>query len=137
MGDGGSGGDPDNYGQRRDTLLGKMLRIDTGQDGNSWIAAGSTNLSPSDGFNTTIWSYGLRNPWRFSFDDMTGDMFIADVGQNAKEEVNFQSVNSLGGENYGWRECEGLSVYNGYTTDCGAGSTVVGDFDDYSAPVSN
>ena len=120
MGDGGNGGDPQNFAQNKASLLGKMLRFDV--SGGGWAAAGST-LAIGAGFNETVWAYGLRNPWRFSFDKNTGDMFIADVGQNAFEEVNFQLANSTGGENYGWRFCEGLSGYNPSSTDCSASST--------------
>ena len=93
MGDGGSSNDPGNRAQDGDELMGKMLRFNV--SGGGWVPAGSSNLPVS--FNDTIWAYGLRNPWGFSFDRTTGDMFIADVGQNAYEEVNFQSVNSIGG----------------------------------------
>ncbi len=96
MGDGGSGNDPGNYAQRADSLLGKMLRWD--------VEAGAA--APS------IWARGLRNPWRFSFDRASGDLWIADVGQDNYEEVNFQPASSQGGENYGWRMWEGLHCAN-------------------------
>jgi len=112
MGDGGSGGDPINAGQRLDTLLGKILRIDVNRsEGNRAYAIPSDNPTLA-GRRSEIWSYGWRNPWRFSFDRQTGDMWIADVGQNAVEEVHFQSVNSKGGENYGWRIMEGDRCFN-------------------------
>jgi len=111
VGDGGSGGDPQNNGQNLGTLLGKILRID--------VDSGTPFTVPSDnpfvgviGAREEIWSFGLRNPWRFSFDRLTGDMFIGDVGQNSWEEVNFQPSNSTGGENYGWRLMEGNSCFN-------------------------
>ena len=66
----------------------------------------------NDDFLDEIWAYGLRNPWRFSFDRLTGDLYIADVGQNAWEEVNFQPADSTGGENYGWRIMEGNHCFN-------------------------
>ena len=116
MGDGGSGGDPMNTGQTRSNLLGKMLRLDV--DGGTPYAIPADNPFVSD--NTTrneIWALGLRNPWRFSFDRLTGDLWIADVGQNAWEEINFQPAGSPGGENYGWRCYEGFAAYN--TNGCG------------------
>lgn len=106
MGDGGSANDPGNRAQSDTTLLGKMLRIDV--DGGSPYAIPADNpfvgLPPRD----EIWAKGLRNPWRWSFDRMTGDLYIADVGQGAWEEVDFQPVSSGGGENYGWRCMEGM-----------------------------
>jgi glucose/arabinose dehydrogenase len=111
MGDGGSGGDPLDNAQGLDTLLGKILRID--------VAGSPTYDIPPDnpfigefGAREEIWALGLRNPWRFSFDRLTGDLFIADVGQNNLEEVNFQPVESQGGENYGWRLMEGSDCFN-------------------------
>jgi hypothetical protein len=82
------------------TYLGKLLRIDV-DAGAPWIPAGNP-------FGDLIWSYGLRNPWRFSFDRQTGDLYIADVGQGAWEEIDFAPASSTGGENYGWRCMEGL-----------------------------
>jgi len=115
LGDGGSGGDPQNNAQDSSTYLGKMLRIDV--DGGSPYAIPSGN--PFVSYSSTldeIWAFGLRNPWRFSFDRLTGDLWIADVGQNVLEEINFQPANSGGGENYGWRCYEGNSLFNG--SDC-------------------
>lgn len=105
LGDGGSGGDPGNRAQDRTTLLGKMLRIDL--NGGSPYAIPSTNpFVNSAGTRGEIWALGLRNPWRYSFDRANGNLYIADVGQNEREEVNV-AVNSDGGENYGWRIMEG------------------------------
>ena len=106
MGDGGSGGDPWNNAQNLETLLGKMLRIDVDHKKGYSIPednpfANQQNILPE------IWAYGLRNPWRHSFDRETGDMWIADVGQDKWEEIHWQSVDSIGGENYGWRLMEG------------------------------
>jgi glucose/arabinose dehydrogenase len=115
MGDGGSGGDPFNNGQSLGTLLGKILRIDVRGAASPYGIppdnpfAGS---SSSSGSLPEIWAYGLRNPWRFSFDRKTGDLWIADVGQDAWEEVDFQSAGDAGGENYGWRITEGMHCYN-------------------------
>jgi glucose/arabinose dehydrogenase len=111
MGDGGSGGDPQDNGQNLGTLLGKILRIDV--DGGTPYAVPADN--PFIGNPTAqpeIWALGLRNPWRFSFDRITGDMFIADVGQSSWEEVDFQTAASPGGENYGWRRMEGTHCFN-------------------------
>ena len=108
LGDGGSGNDPGNRAQNLNTLLGKILRIDV--DGASPYAIPPGNPFQNDGNSDTlpeIWAYGLRNPWRFSFDRATGDLFIADVGQSAWEEINFQAAGTGAGANYGWRVMEG------------------------------
>ena len=120
LGDGGFGGDPDNNGQNLNTLLGKLLRINV--DGG--LPYGIPENNPFIDLPESrpeIWAYGLRNPWRFSFDRVTGDLFIADVGQGGFEEVNFQAALSTGGENYGWRLMEGNSCFNP-TTGCNAGN---------------
>jgi glucose/arabinose dehydrogenase len=116
VGDGGSGGDPDNNGQNRATLLGKILRLDV--SGASGYAIPPTNPyfnNPNPNVKKEIWAYGLRNPWRFSFDRGTGDLYIGDVGQNAQEEVDFQLAGASGGQNYGWRVMEGNLCYNAIT----------------------
>ncbi len=111
MGDGGSGGDPQNNAQQLNTLLGKMLRIDV--DSGLPYAIPSDNPFVGDpSALDEIWSLGLRNPWRFSFDRLTGDLFVADVGQSAWEEVNAQPAGSSGAENYGWRLMEGNHCFN-------------------------
>lgn len=110
-GDGGSGGDPNNNAQNGLSLLGKLLRIDP-HGGEPYGIPESNPFIGNSGFADEIWAYGLRNPWRFSFDRLTGDLWIADVGQNAQEEINFQPAASVGGENYGWRCREGLNVYS-------------------------
>jgi len=109
MGDGGPLFDPFCTGQRRDTLLGKMLRLEVGTDDQPPffdIPVDNPFVGPGDPPDE-VWALGLRNPWRFSFDRLTGDLFIADVGQNIREEVSFQPADSPGGENYGWRVMEG------------------------------
>ena len=109
-GDGGSGGDPQNNAQTiSNNLLGKMLRIDPLGNNSSNGQYGIPNDNPFVGQtgDDEIWAYGLRNPWRNSFDRETGDLYIADVGQGTLEEINFQSADSSGGENYGWRVREG------------------------------
>ena len=111
-GDGGSGNDPDNLAQNKGLLLGKMLRIDINSDD---FASPTINYGvPTDnpffgeaGSRGEIFAFGLRNPFRNSFDRLTGDMWIADVGQSAREEVNFINAASLGGQNFGWRVREG------------------------------
>jgi glucose/arabinose dehydrogenase len=110
MGDGGGGGDPDNRAQNLGDLLGKMLRIDV--DGAAPYAIPPTNpFVGTPGARPEIWAFGFRNPWRFSFDRLTGDLFIGDVGQNTREEIDFQSASSPGGENYGWHVMEGSACY--------------------------
>ncbi len=111
FGDGGSAGDPGNRSQNPMTWLGKMLRID--------VDGGEPYLVPEDNpfvgdptYLPEIWATGLRNPWRFSFDRLTGDMYIADVGQNEWEEIHVQPADSPGGENYGWRCYEGFEQFN-------------------------
>ncbi len=133
-GDGGGAGDPPNNAQNPNTLLGKILRIDVEpgqppaitQAHRSYLPlmlqGGPSPLAyriPSDnpfvgqsGYRQEIWALGLRNPWRFSFDRLNDDLYIADVGQSAWEEVNHQPGSSNGGENYGWRIMEGKHCYN-------------------------
>jgi len=131
-GDGGGSGDPNDNGQDLGTLLGKILRIDV--DGDDFPGDPNRNYSiPSDNpfvgdpdALDEIWAYGLRNPWRFSFDRETGDLFTGDVGQNSREEVNFQPASSTGGENYGWRCYEGNAEFN--LDGCG-------EADDYVFPI--
>jgi uncharacterized protein (TIGR03437 family) len=110
-GDGGSGGDPGNRAQNLGTLLGKILRIDV-NSGNPYSVPPGNPFVNTPSARPEIWAYGLRNPWRFSFDRQTGDMFIGDVGQNAVEEINFQPASSGGGENYGWRRMEGRQCFD-------------------------
>jgi glucose/arabinose dehydrogenase len=111
MGDGGSQGDPLGHGQSLTTLLAKLLRIDVNVE--------PYGIPPDNPFRghalalPEIWAYGLRNPWRFSFDRATGDLYIADVGQDTYEEVDFQPAGSRGGQNYGWNYMEGFHPYEG------------------------
>jgi glucose/arabinose dehydrogenase len=110
MGDGGGGGDPSNFAQNPATLLGKLLRIDV--DGAPPYEIPADNPFVSDPVTLDeIWATGLRNPWRFSFDRLNGDLYLGDVGQSALEEVDFQPAASPGGENYGWRLMEGASCF--------------------------
>lgn len=117
LGDGGSGGDPQNYAQRLEVqsgnrhLLGKVIRIDingTTQGSNYRIPPDNPSLG---GRVSEIWAYGLRNPWRASFDRQTGDLWIGDVGQNTQEEINLGTSGGKG-LNYGWKIMEGTSCYD-------------------------
>ena len=118
MGDGGGAGDPWGNAQNKQVLLGKMLRIDVDGEKPYGIPKNNPFVGKKDG-REEIWAYGLRNPWRFSFDPVTGDMYIADVGQKDWEEIHFQPANSKGGENYGWDLFEGFHEFEpkeGYDT---------------------
>lgn len=123
-GDGGSGGDPQNNAQNPDSPLGKLLRIDVDGGGGApdcnLVAAKNYGI-PSDNAYTDgdggdgcdeIFALGLRNPWRIAFDSLTGDLWIADVGQNAREEVNFVPAGTAAGLNFGWRCYEGDEIFN-------------------------
>jgi glucose/arabinose dehydrogenase len=111
LGDGGSGGDPHGFGQNLGTWLGKILRIDV--NANTYIVPEDNPFVGTEGALPEIWAYGLRNPWRFSFDRETGDLYIGDVGQNRWEEINFQPGDSTGGENYGWNVYEAEHPFSG------------------------
>lgn len=108
MGDGGSARDPQNHGQRPESLLGKMLRIDVEGGQAPYRVPADNPFVNRGGFRPEIWALGLRNPWRFAFDRATGDLYIGDVGQNRAEEIDFQPAASRGGENYGWVTMEGF-----------------------------
>jgi glucose/arabinose dehydrogenase len=139
FGDGGGGGDPLGAGQSLGTLFGKILRIAPRPAGGRPYGIPSGNpFVDRDGARPEIWAYGLRNPWRFSFDAATGDLWIGDVGQNAYEEVDYQPAGS-GGRNYGWSRREGRHPFNGGDRPDGAvdpvieygrddGCTVIGGF---------
>ncbi|MCZ6491783.1 MAG: PQQ-dependent sugar dehydrogenase, partial [Acidobacteria bacterium] len=107
-GDGGSGGDPQGNGQNLETLLGKILRIDIDADAGSLFTVPPDNPFVGNPGREEVWAYGLRNPWRFSFDRMTGRMFAADVGQNSREEVDV----IVKGGNYGWNTMEGTLCFS-------------------------
>ena len=110
-GDGGGSGDPDNNSQTRSNLLGNILRIDidSPSNGMNYSIPSSNPFVGEPNVRQEIFAYGLRNPWRMSFDSQTGDLWAADVGQNAKEEVNIINV----GGNYGWKLFEGTSCFSG------------------------
>jgi glucose/arabinose dehydrogenase len=116
-GDGGSANDPQNNAQNKKSYLGKMLRIDVNAANGYKIPASNPFINDST-YLKEIWAVGLRNPWRYSFDRLTGDLWIGDVGQDSWEEVDFEAVNSVGGKNYGWRCYEGNHNFN--LTGCAA-----------------
>jgi glucose/arabinose dehydrogenase len=128
-GDGGNGGDPLENGQSLQTLLGKILRIDV--DGMSPYAIPLSNpFAARTDARREIWALGVRNPWRFSFDRGTGDLWIADVGQARREEVNFQAAGSMGGTNYGWDTMEGSLCFEPLSGCSNAGLTLpVAEYD--------
>ncbi len=135
-GDGGLAGDPYDNAQNRRNLFGKINRIDVNATGdhpytipadNPFAASSAVNPAgfavedPANyhpGASPEIWAYGLRNPWQFNFDPKTGDLYIADVGQNAWEEIDFQAAGSAGGQNYGWDWLEGSHCYPETVTEC-------------------
>lgn len=113
MGDGGSGGDPRERAQDGESLLGKLLRLDVAIEAEPYHAVPASNPRASEGAPLgLIWASGLRNPWRFGFDRSTGDLYVADVGQSAWEEINVQRAASSGGENYGWDIFEGSACFD-------------------------
>ena len=130
-GDGGGGGDPENNAQNKLSWLGKILRIDV-ESGVIPYAIPPTNpFVSTSGYLDEIWAMGLRNPWRFSFDRLTHDLYIADVGQSSWEELDFQAASSAGGENYGWRCYEGNHAYT--TTGCQPQNTYKAPLLEYSS----
>jgi glucose/arabinose dehydrogenase len=136
LGDGGGAGDPYGTGQDRGALLGKLLRIDPldpdGGGRRRYAVPASNPLVGRAGLDE-IWAWGLRNPWRFSFDRVSGDLWIGDVGQGAREEVNRSradaaSRNAGKGANYGWSRCEGSRQYPGTSSRCQFGTLPVHDY---------
>jgi glucose/arabinose dehydrogenase len=130
-GDGGSGGDPFNNAQNGNSLLGKMIRIDV----NNFTTPPYYSIPADNPYIADpavldeIWALGVRNPWRWSFDRLNENMWIADVGQNAREEINYRDAGTTGGINYGWRCYEGLQAYN--TAGCAAQNTYISPIFDY------
>jgi glucose/arabinose dehydrogenase len=123
LGDGGSGGDPQGHAQNLDSPLGKILRLDVSDPALPYAI-------PADNpFGDEIWAYGLRNPWRFSFDGATGDLYIADVGQSLREEINVQPTASSGGENYGWNIAEGTQCYAAASCDTSGFTAPIHEYD--------
>jgi glucose/arabinose dehydrogenase len=119
IGDGGSGGDPNNNGQNLNTLLAKIIRINA-SDGTACTAAPGNPFVGMANVRDEIWALGVRNPWRITFDRQTGDLLIADVGQDTREEVDFQPA-GVGGRNYCWRHKEGTLIFDASTA-CTAGT---------------
>jgi glucose/arabinose dehydrogenase len=148
IGDGGSGGDPGNRAQDPAELLGKLLRIDVEGSGcvtdppdtpRNYCIPADNPFVGSGNYQPEIWAEGLRNPWRFSFDRVTGDLYTADVGQGSREEVDFQPASSPGGENYGWNILEGSLCYPSLMTGCtppARYSSPVAEYDHGAGPLS-
>ncbi|MGH9021740.1 MAG: PQQ-dependent sugar dehydrogenase [Acidimicrobiia bacterium] len=114
LGDGGSGGDPANNAQNLGVLLGKILRLNPRPgEGRPYTIPGDNPFVSDRGARPEVWAFGLRNPWRFSFDRATGDLWTGDVGQNRYEEVDFVTSPSASGANYGWDRLEGLHPFEG------------------------
>ncbi|HEU5315513.1 MAG TPA: PQQ-dependent sugar dehydrogenase, partial [Chloroflexota bacterium] len=142
-GDGGGAGDQFNNAQNPGTLLGKMLRIDVDrtEGGRAYAIPPGNPFVGQAGWRPEVWAYGLRNPWRYQFDRATGDLYIADVGQNMYEEINFQP-SGQGGQNYGWPRMEGTHCFRpatncdrsgltlpiGETTHAGGNCSITGGF---------
>lgn len=138
-GDGGSGNDPQNNAQNLGSRLGKFLRIDVNVEtppyyaipaGNPW-PAGTCSANTAAGACPEIWSLGWRNPWRFSFDRLTGDLYAGDVGQGAREEIDWEPRGTPGGRNYGWRILEGFICTPGVSPTCTPPSNYVPPIVDY------
>lgn len=126
LGDGGNGGDPGNRAQNKKEFLGKMLRLDVSSAPGYTIPSSNPFVGDST-YYPEIWALGLRNPWRYCFDKLNGDLWIGEVGQSAWEEIDYHKFGDLPGQNFGWRCYEGNVAYN--TSGCGIVST-------YAAPVS-
>ncbi|MBE9182013.1 PQQ-dependent sugar dehydrogenase [Oculatella sp. LEGE 06141] len=133
MGDGGGAGDPQNFAQNPTSLLGKLLRIDVESGAVPYTIPASNPFTqvndPGDRIRDEIWASGLRNPWRFSFDRQTGDLYLGDVGQRSVEEINVQPATSSGGENYGWRVLEGSRRFADPNTDTSGFTPPVAEYD--------
>src|SRR4029077_5802874 len=121
VGDGGSEGDPGNRGQSKTNLLGKLLRIDVESGASPYAFPTNNPFVGTPGVLPEIWALGLRNPWRFSFDRQTGDLYIGDVGENAREEIDVAVTPNAGRQaNYGWRLMEVTLCFNP-SSNCNSG----------------
>ncbi len=129
FGDGGGGGDPQQTSQDGGTLLGKLIRIDVSGDDAGYAIPADNPFVNVSGTRGEVWALGLRNPWRMAFDRATGDLYVADVGQNNLEEVNFQPAGQ-GGLNYGWSIFEGSSCF-GAQSDCDQASGLTAPIFEY------
>lgn len=119
LGDGGSSGDPGNRAQDLNDLLGKLLRIDPSrpEGGRPYGIPQDNPFAGRAGARPEVWAYGLRNPWRYAFDAGTGDLFVADVGQNRYEEINYVPPEAQPAANYGWRRYEGAEIFKNQKID--------------------
>ncbi|MBK8904806.1 MAG: PQQ-dependent sugar dehydrogenase [Anaerolineaceae bacterium] len=126
MGDGGSQGDPEGNGQNTGTLLGSILRLDIDSLDGSYTIPADNPFVDDPNARPEVWAYGLRNPWRFSFDRLTNDLFVADVGQNTWEEVSWLAAGTPGGQNFGWNFMEGNHCY---VTNCNPANFVPAVFE--------
>ncbi len=127
FGDGGGAGDPHGNAQNLGTFLGSLIRVDV--DRMAFAAPSSNPYIGVPGSRPHIWAIGLRNPWRFSFDRATGDLYIGDVGQDRYEEINFQPAGSGGGQNYGWPVMEGMHCYQDRSCDPSVLTLPVAEYD--------
>ena len=135
LGDGGGAGDPNNNAQNLNRLLGKILRLDV--DSNTPYAIPPDNpFRDRQDARAEIWDYGLRNPWRFTFDRETGDLLIGDVGQNNYEEVDFEPASSIGGIDYGWRKMEGMHCFSPSNCSIGQSQLPILEYDHRSGDCS-
>jgi glucose/arabinose dehydrogenase len=112
LGDGGSGGDPNGNGQNPATLLGSLLRLDVEAGGAGYAIPPDNPFAGNPAGGDEVWAYGLRNPWRFSFDRLTGDLFLGDVGQASREEINVRAADAVGAANFGWNILEAVACFN-------------------------
>ena len=140
MGDGGSQGDPNGNGQNTNVLLGKILRIDV-DHGDPYAIPTDNPFASGEGGKAEVWDFGFRNPWRFSFDRQTGDLYVGDVGQAKWEEIDYIAAGTKGGLNFGWNIMEGAHCYSPATNcdqsglvlpvsefDHGSGCSVIGGY---------
>ncbi|HFC11238.1 MAG TPA: cadherin [Anaerolineae bacterium] len=130
LGDGGDQGDPNNVSQDGSELLGKILRIDV-TDTATYTIPASNPFTQTAGIRDEIWAIGVRNPWRFDFDPLTDDLWLADVGQNAHEEINFVAAGTPAGLNFGWDCYEGFSTYDWTTPKCNVATDYLDPVYDY------
>lgn len=130
-GDGGAGGDPQGNSQNRQNFLGKLIRIDVTTNFSAYTIPSDNPFVNDASTLDEIWSFGIRNPWRWSFDKLTGDIWMGDVGQNAREEINFQPASSTGGENYGWNCREGFIAYSNPSSACSGVTDFIEPIFDY------
>ncbi len=133
-GDGASLTAPSTAAQNLQSYLGKVLRIDV-NNGNPYSVPTNNPFVNNPNAKPEIWAYGLRNPWRISFDRALGDLWIADVGQDQREEIDFQPVNNTGGQNYGWPCMEGTLQFN--PTNCNANTTYTAPYYEYNHATTN